>query len=89
LRRSRARRYKGPEWDSWYGFVAPAKTPKEIVDKIALGVKATLARPDIREKLLGVGLQPVGGTPDEFRAFLAEKNTSYARIIKEAGIRAE
>ena len=52
-------------------------------------MKATLARPDIREKLLGVGLQPVGGTPDEFRAFLAEKNTSYARIIKEAGIRAE
>ncbi|MEI6723770.1 MAG: tripartite tricarboxylate transporter substrate binding protein [Betaproteobacteria bacterium] len=81
--------YKGPEWDSWYGFVAPAKTPKEIVDKVALGVKATLARPDIREKLLGVGLQPVGGTPEEFRAFLAEKNTSYAKIIKEAGIRAE
>lgn len=81
--------YKGPEWDSWYGFVAPAKTPKDIVDKMAAGVKSALARPEIRDKLLGVGLQPAGTTPDEFRAFLQEKVTSYAKIIKEANIRAE
>jgi tripartite-type tricarboxylate transporter receptor subunit TctC len=81
--------YKGPEWDSWYGFVAPAKTPKEIVDKLAAGVKSVLARPEIKEKLLGVGLQPAGGTPEEFRTFLQEKTASYAKIIKEAGIRAE
>jgi len=81
--------YKGPEWDSWYGFVAPAKTPREIVDKLAAAVKAALARPDIRDKLLGMGLQPVGGTPDEFRAFLRDTTASYAKIIKEAGIRAE
>jgi tripartite-type tricarboxylate transporter receptor subunit TctC len=81
--------YKGPEWDSWYGFVAPARTPKDIVDKMAASVKSALARPEIREKLLGVGLQPAGSSPEEFRAFLQEKVTSYAKIIKEAGIKAE
>jgi tripartite-type tricarboxylate transporter receptor subunit TctC len=81
--------YKGPEWDSWYGFVAPARTPKDIVDKLAAGVKQVLARADVRDKLLGVGLQPAGSTPEEFRAFLQEKASSYAKIIKEAGIRAE
>lgn len=81
--------YKGPEWDSWYGFVAPARTPKDIVDKMAASVKSALARPEIREKLLGVGLQPAGSSPEEFRVFLQEKVTSYAKIIKEAGIKAE
>ena len=81
--------YPGPEWDSWYGFVAPARTPREVIDKLAAGVKSVLARPDVKDKLIGVGLVPAGGTAQEFRAFLQEKMTSYAKIIKEADIREE
>lgn len=79
--------YPGPEWDSWYGFVAPAKTPREIIEKLAAGVKSVLGRPEVRDKLLSVGLVPAGTTPQEFRAFLQEKMASYAKIIKEADIR--
>jgi tripartite-type tricarboxylate transporter receptor subunit TctC len=81
--------YKGPEWDSWYGFLAPAKTPHDIVEKWAAGVRAALARADVKEKLNGVGLQPVGGTPEQFRAFLARTGADYAKIIQDNGIKSE
>jgi len=81
--------YPGPEWDSWYGLVVPAKTPKAIVDKLSAGFTAALQRPDIREKLLAVGFVPAGGTPEQFKSFLQEKATSYAKTISAAGIRAE
>jgi tripartite-type tricarboxylate transporter receptor subunit TctC len=81
--------YKGPEWDSWYGFVAPARTPGDIIAKISAGVKSALSRPDIQEKLNGVGLHPVGSSPEEFRKFLQSTAASYARIIKENDIKPE
>ena len=81
--------YKGPEWDSWYGFLAPAKTPQDIIEKWAAGVRAALARADVKEKLAGVGLQPIGGTPAQFRAFLARTGADYAKIIQENGIKSE
>lgn len=81
--------YMGPEWDSWYGFVAPAKTPRDIIEKISAGVKSALSRPEIKEKLNGVGLVPVGSSPEEFRKFLHTTAASYARIIKENAIKPE
>jgi tripartite-type tricarboxylate transporter receptor subunit TctC len=81
--------YKGPEWDSWYGFVAPARTPRDIVEKISGAVKSALSRPEIKEKLNGVGLVPVGSSPEDFSAFLQSTAASYAKIIKENGIKPE
>ncbi len=48
--------YGGQEWDSWYGLVAPAKTPKPIIDKVHAGVGRALAKPDIKERLFAAGL---------------------------------
>lgn len=81
--------YKGPEWDSWYGFVAPAKTPQDIIDKVSASVKSALSRPDIKEKLNGVGLVPAGTSPEQFRDFLRTTAASYAKIIQENGIKPE
>jgi tripartite-type tricarboxylate transporter receptor subunit TctC len=81
--------YKGPEWDSWYGFMAPAGTPREIVDKFAAAVNAVLRRPEVKSQLLNGGLFPVGNSPAEFRTFLQKTTDDYAKIIKQAGIRAE
>ena len=81
--------YKGPEWDSWYGFVAPAKTPRDIIEKISADVKSALSRPDIQAKLNGVGLVPAGNSPEQFRTFLKTTAASYAKIIKENGIKPE
>ena len=78
--------YKGPEWDSWYGLVAPAATPKEIVEKISAGVTKVLAQPDVRAQLSKTGLTPTGGTPAQFGAFLETTSKNYAEIIKQANI---
>jgi tripartite-type tricarboxylate transporter receptor subunit TctC len=81
--------YPGPEWDSWYGLVVPAKTPKPIVDRLSATFSAAVQKPQVREKMLAVGFVPAGGTSEQFRSFLQEKLTSYSKTIKEAGIRAE
>lgn len=81
--------YKGPQWDSWYGFVAPAKTPRDIVEKISAGVRQVLARPDVKERLNGVGLVPAGTSPDEFKTFLHATAASYAKILRANDIHQE
>ena len=81
--------YKGQDWDSWYGLLAPAKTPPEVIAKISAGVKSALSRPEIKDKLNGVGLVPVGSSPEEFRGFLQTTAASYAKIIKENAIKPE
>ncbi len=81
--------YRGPEWDSWYGFLAPVGTPDEIVKKFAAGVASVLSQRDVKSQLNKVGMVPVGSTPEEFAAFLRRTAQSYAQIIKEAGIRVQ
>jgi tripartite-type tricarboxylate transporter receptor subunit TctC len=78
--------YKGQDWDSWYGFLAPAKTPREVIAKISAGVKSALSRPEIKDKLNGVGLVPVGNSPEEFQHFMHTTPASYAKNIKDNAI---
>ncbi len=74
---------------TWAGIIAPAGTPKEIVDRIAAETKKALADPAMRDKLAEQGIVAVGNTPDEFRAFVAEEVARWAQVVKEAGIKAE
>lgn len=79
--------YPGPAWDSFYGLVLPAKTPKPIVDKLSAAFSAAVKKPDVQSKMAAVGFQPAGGTPAEFKAFLQEARASSAKIIRDADIR--
>jgi tripartite-type tricarboxylate transporter receptor subunit TctC len=74
---------------TWAGIIAPAGTPKEIVDRIAAEAKKALADPAMKDKLAEQGIVAVGGTPDEFRAFVAEEVARWGTVIKDAGITAE
>jgi tripartite-type tricarboxylate transporter receptor subunit TctC len=74
---------------TWAGIIAPAGTPKEIVDRIAAETKKALADPAMREKLAEQGIVAVGNAPDEFRAFVAEEVARWAKVINDAGIKAE
>jgi tripartite-type tricarboxylate transporter receptor subunit TctC len=74
---------------TWAGIIAPAGTPKEIVDRIAAEAKTALADPAMRDKLAEQGIVAVGNTPDEFRAFVADDVARWATVIKDAGIKAE
>lgn len=72
-----------------YGLLAPAATPRAIVDKLASEVAKILAMPDIRERLLSRGMEPFVSTPDPFAALIKADLAKYIRIIKTANIKLE
>ena len=80
---------KGFNTGSWIGLVAPAGTPKDVVEKVARDVKDVMAMPDVREQFLQQGATPVGGTPAEFAKLIDDDRKRYAQIIRERKITAE
>ena len=80
---------KGYEIVSWQGVFAPAGTPKEIVQRLNAEIVKILKMPDMRERLAGLGLDPVGNTPDEFAAFQQAEIARWAKLVKEAKITAD
>ena len=79
----------GYESVAWYGMVAPAGIPAKVMDKLAgETVKATNSS-EMKTALVKQGAIPVGNTPKEFTAFIKNERTKYAKVIKEAGIKAE
>jgi tripartite-type tricarboxylate transporter receptor subunit TctC len=73
----------------WYGMLAPAGTPADVVTRINAELKAALADADVRHKAEAAGLQLRGGTPAEFSAFIASETRKWAQIIQAAHITAE
>ena len=71
----------------WVGIVAPAGTPADIIDKLQHEIARILILPDVKEKLLSVGLDPATSTPAEFAAFIRSESERWGKAIKEAGIR--
>jgi tripartite-type tricarboxylate transporter receptor subunit TctC len=74
---------------SWYALMAPAGTPAEVVDKIAGDAARALRAPDVRERLLGLGANPVGNSPAELAQMLKREHAFWGEFIRKAGIRAE
>ena len=80
-----------PDFDvrGWFGVVAPAGTPKEIVDRYNATIKAMLARPDTLQRLSNIGLDPLSSTPDEFAAFIRAEVAKWAPVVKTSGAKVE
>jgi tripartite-type tricarboxylate transporter receptor subunit TctC len=74
---------------TWAGLIAPAGTPKEIVDRVSAEAKKALADPALKDKLVEQGIVAVGGTPEEFRAFVEEEIGRWRKVITDAGIKME
>lgn len=74
---------------SWYGVMAPASTAPATIAHAQAALAATMARPTVREKLLAQGLQPVANLPDAFGRQIERETSMWARVIREAGIKAE
>jgi tripartite-type tricarboxylate transporter receptor subunit TctC len=81
--------YPGYEVAVWYGLVTPAKTPKETVAQLSQWCGSAMQAPDLKPKWAQQGLTPVGSPAAEFAAHLKKESADYARVIKEAGIKAE
>ena len=73
----------------WFGFLAPTGTPSAIIEKIHRDTVAVLAMPDVRKKFADNGLDVIGSTPAEFANVINTEIPYWAKIIKEAGIKAE
>ena len=73
----------------WFGMLAPAGTPRSIVDKIAADTAQILALPEVMEALRGQGLEPTGLGPDAFARFLREDLMRWRTLIQEVGVKAD
>jgi tripartite-type tricarboxylate transporter receptor subunit TctC len=80
---------KGYETSTWGGLLAPAGTPKDVIAKLNAEVDKALAAPDVREKLATAGIEPGGGTPAAFAAFIQAEMARWAKVAKDAGIQPE
>jgi tripartite-type tricarboxylate transporter receptor subunit TctC len=74
---------------SWLALFAPAGTPKDIVNKASMETVRILKLPDVRERLLAQGAEPIGSTPEQLAAILAQDIAKYARVIRESGYKPE
>jgi tripartite-type tricarboxylate transporter receptor subunit TctC len=72
---------------NWYGIAAPAGTPAPIVERLNAEITRTLALPEVRAKLLAVGMEVETGSPAAFRAFLEAEVAKWARVVKATGVR--
>ena len=73
--------------DAWHGLFVPAGTPPAIVDKLAVDFAKVLAIPDVRKKLMDIGLDPIGNSPAEFAAIVRNDYEKWGRVIRNANIR--
>lgn len=81
--------YKGADFYLWHGLSVPAGTPREVVAKIYEDVRAVVATPEVREKMIAMGLEPMSSTPDEMVAAIRRESAANMEIVKELGIKFE
>lgn len=79
----------GFEVVQWFGAFAPANTPASIVAKLNAGIVRALNLPEVKDRLVRLGFDVPGGTPDKLAAFMREDAAKWAKLIKEARIRAD
>jgi tripartite-type tricarboxylate transporter receptor subunit TctC len=79
----------GFDISTWFGIFVPAKTPREAVDRLHAEFTRALAAPDVREKMLNLGAEPVASQPEEFAAYIRAESEKYARVIKASGAKAD
>jgi len=79
--------WPGFEAITWFGFVAPAKTPAPIIKELNANINSILKMPEVRSKLMGEGGEILGGTPEQFSALLTKDTARWARVIQEANVK--
>jgi tripartite-type tricarboxylate transporter receptor subunit TctC len=81
--------FPGFDGSSWFGLVAPIGTPRDVVDRLRREIASILAKPDIREKLIALGADPIGNTPEEFAAHMKAETEKWGKLVKDLDIKAD
>lgn len=79
----------GYESELWFGLIAPAGTPMQVVQKINAEIVRILGVPEVRERLVAEGTRPIGNTPEQFAELLVKDQEKWTRIFRETGIKPE
>lgn len=77
----------GYEVYGWYGFAAPARTPRPIIDRLYTEVAKIARDPKMKARLAGQGLELVGNTPEEFNVFIRGEMAKWSKVLKAAGVK--
>ncbi|MEO7726133.1 MAG: tripartite tricarboxylate transporter substrate binding protein [Burkholderiales bacterium] len=81
--------YPGFEMAAWYGFLVPTGTPRDVIVKLNSATRAALMSPDVRERLVHEGSEPMGGTPEEFGTYITSEIAKWTAVVKAANIKAD
>jgi tripartite-type tricarboxylate transporter receptor subunit TctC len=81
--------YRGFEMAAWYGLLVPAGTPRDIIAKLNAATLATLALPDVKERLAQDGSDPMGSTPTQFGAYIKSEIAKWSGVVRAANIKAD
>jgi len=79
----------GLAFEHWWGVLAPARTPAQVVAKLHAEIAKALATPDLRERFAALAVEPRTNTPEEFRALIQSDLTRWAKVVRDAGIKPE
>ena len=79
----------GYELGSWYGFFAPPKTPPALIKRLHAEIVKAIADPAVQQQFAGLGAEPVGSTPEAFRAMLEKDIAKWAKVARDANVKAE
>ena len=81
--------YPGLVSYSWYGVLAPMGTPPDVVRRVNAEINKLLQLQDVKDRLAAFGVEPIGGTPEQFARMIREDTVKWAKVVKEAGIQIE
>lgn len=81
--------YSGFDAVTWFGFLAPAGTPKEVVSRLNAEFNVALKQPDLQKKLGDQGADPAGGTADQFAALIKDDIVRWGKVVKQSGARVD
>ena len=81
--------FPGFDASSWFGLVGPAGLPREVAAKIAADIARVLKQPEMRERFIAQGADPVGSTPEQFGEQMRVETAKWARLVKASGARAD
>jgi tripartite-type tricarboxylate transporter receptor subunit TctC len=79
----------GFEVGAWQGVMVPARTPRAVIDRLAVEINKALQSPEVKGKLAQQGAEPLGSTPDDYAAYLRSELARWARVVKQTGITME
>jgi tripartite-type tricarboxylate transporter receptor subunit TctC len=79
--------FPGFEVIGWFGWLAPARTPADIVTRLNGDIVKVLRSPETQDRLIALGCEPVGNASGEFAAFVSSERDKWAKVIRQAGIK--